>query len=131
MSVRRIEALVDSICDLFGGMYPGSEAYNLRNPLLVKSWARAGKHEIDEQGRRVFSSFLNGYKAGLYDIELKVKGLSRANVSPDSPLSELLRCYQIEGSVATKKIVSFLKRALQDESITENTLVSYFVDGSI
>lgn len=129
MAIRKIEALADAICDLFGGMYPGSDAYNLRNPLLVKSWARAGKHEIDEQGRRIFSSFLNGYKAGLYDLELKVKGLSRANVSPDSPLTELLRCYQIENSASVKKVVNFLKRAVQDESISDVTPVSFFIEG--
>jgi hypothetical protein len=130
MAVRRLEALVDAVCDLFGGMYPGSEAYNLRNPLLVKSWARAGKHEIDEQGRRVFSSFLNGYKAGLYDIELKARGTSRANVSPDSPLSDLLLCYQIENRASQQKVVSFLKRALNDESISINTPVSFFVESN-
>jgi hypothetical protein len=126
--VKRLEALCDSICDLFGGMYPGSDAYNLRNPLLVKSWARAGKHEIDEQGRRVFSSFLNGYKAGLYDLELKVKGLSRANVTAESPLIELLLCYQIENSTSVKKIVNFLQRALNDTSISPMTPVSFFTE---
>ena len=130
MSVRKLEALVDAISDLFGGMYPGSDAYNLRNPLLVKSWARAGKHEIDEQGRRVFSSFLNGYKAGLYDIELKAKGLSRANVTAESPLIELLLCYQIETSAAVKKIVNFLQRALNDNTINPMTPVRFFVESN-
>jgi hypothetical protein len=130
MSVRRLEALVDAISDLFGGTYPGSDAYNLRNPLLVKSWARAGKHEIDEQGRRVFSSFLNGYKAGLYDIELKAKGLSRANVTAESPLIELLLCYQVENATSIKKIVNFLQRALNDPTISPMTPVSYFVENS-
>lgn len=128
MSVKRIEFLCDAICDVFGGMYPGSDAYRLRNPLLVKSWARAGKHETDEYGRRIFSSFLNGYKAGLFDLDLKVKGQSRANVSPESPLSELLRCYEITNSVAVNKVVNFLRKAIQDESINSSTLVSYFLE---
>jgi hypothetical protein len=128
MSVKKIEYLADAIGVLFGMDYPESDAYKLRNPLLVKSWARAGKHETDEQGRRIFSSFLNGYKAGLFDLELKVRGQSRANVNSDSPLTELLRCYLIENSVSVSKVVNFLRRALNDQNISSETPVSYFLE---
>ena len=79
--MNKIEALVDSIGRCNGMGDPESQCYKLRNPLLIRSFARPGKHETDDQGRRVFSSFLSGYKAGLFDIESKITGKSRAGLS--------------------------------------------------
>ena len=59
------EVLVDAIAYFHRAHEPESLAYRLHNPLLLRSFARAGKHEIDEQGRRVFHSSLAGYKAAI------------------------------------------------------------------
>ena len=65
MKINRIEVLVDALSVLNGVNKPDSEAYQLRNPLLLRSFARPGKHDVDEQGRRVFDSYLGGYKAAV------------------------------------------------------------------
>lgn len=125
--MKKVEALLDSIANLNRALDPESECYKLRNPLLIKSFAKPGKHPIDEKGRREFSSYLNGYKAALFDIEVKISGKSRANVGSESELRDLLMCYDITDQFSIKKIVNFLRRALGDQNITENTPVSYFV----
>ena len=126
--ISKIEALLDAIGKLNGCFDPEQEAYRLRNPLLIKSFARPGKHQIDEKGRRIFSSFLNGYKACLFDLELKVSGRSRARVDVNSTLEQLLACYEIRTKMAIDHVISFVRRALNDQSISAATPVSFFAD---
>lgn len=128
--MKKIEALADAIGKLNGcPCDPESEAYRLRNPLLIPSWALLGKHETDEKGRRIFTSLLNGYKAGLFDLQMKISGNSRTKtVKPQSPLSALLACYSITSLGSIDYILSFLRRALQDKEITADTPVSYFAE---
>lgn len=125
--VSRVEALVDAIAQFNSAEDPGSEAYLLRNPLLLKSFARPGKHEIDEQGRRIFTSWVSGYRAAVFDLELKVGGKSRAGVKPEDPLSRLLATYGIKDPGGVSVAVSFLRRALGDSEIKRDTPVSYFL----
>lgn len=127
--VNKIEALVDAIGRVNGTMDPDSAAYTLRNPLLIRSFAKPGKHETDEAGRRVFSSFLSGYKAGLFDMELKITGKSRAGLTTDNTLTNLLNVYGVKEPGGISTIVSFLRRALKDPSINATTPLSYFIQG--
>lgn len=128
--MNKIEALVDAIARANGMADPESAPYRLRNPLLIRSFARPGKHETDENGRRIFSSLLSGYKAGLFDIELKLTGKSRAGLKPDNTLANLLAVYGIKELGGISLIVSFLRRALKDQTISGSTPLSYFTDGS-
>lgn len=122
----KLEALVDAIGKANGIHNPESETYKLRNPLLIKSFARPGKHETDEKGRRIFSSMLSGYKAGLFDIDLKIRGKSRAGLQPTDTLANLLAVYGIKEPGGISNIVSFLRRALSDQEINAYTPLSYF-----
>lgn len=124
--MNKIEALVDAIGKTNGIHNPESEAYRLRNPLLIRSFARPGKHETDEQGRRVFKSLLSGYKAALFDMELKVRGQSRAGLQPTSTLANVLGVYGIHEPGGISNVVSFLRRALNDQAISALTPLSYF-----
>jgi len=125
--VNKVEAILDAVCQYTGGMNdPESDAYKLRNPLMVRSFAQLGKHQTDGKGHRVFSSFINGYKAGVFDLECKINGRTRANVTPNSPLEALLGCYEIRGVSAVDCIVSFLRIALEDPEITGKTPLTYF-----
>lgn len=124
--LNKIEALVDAIGKANGIHNPESETYKLRNPLLIKSFARPGKHETDEKGRRIFSSLLSGYKAGLFDIELKITGKSRAGLCSTDTLANLLAVYGIKEPGGISNIVSFLRRALSDQEISASTPLSYF-----
>ena len=128
MSVKRIEALIDAISSLNGIHNPESEAYQMRNPLLIGSFARPGKHEMDKKDRRVFNSLLSGYKAGLYDLDLKLRGFSRVGLKPTDPLTSLLAVYGLTEKLGIDKVVQFLKRALKDPTISSKTSLSYFIE---
>lgn len=123
----KIEAIVDAIGNLNGTTNPEADAYKLRNPLLIKSFARPGKHIIDEKGRRVFESYLAGYKAATFDVQLKVSGKSRAGLKPTDTITALLGVYGLKEKLAIDRVVNFLKKALQDKQITANTPLSYFM----
>jgi hypothetical protein len=127
MAVNRVEAIVDSLGKLNGMSNPESEAYALRNPLLIRSFARPGKHETDEQGRRIFTSLLSGYKAALFDASLKIEGKSRAGLKPTDTLTNLLGVYGIKEGPGINSVVQFLRRALKDQDIDKNTPLSYFI----
>jgi len=128
MAVNRVEAIVDILGKLNGMSNPESEAYALRNPLLIRSFARPGKHETDEQGRRIFTSFLSGYKAALFDASLKIEGKSRAGLKPTDTLVNLLGVYGIKEAGGIKNVVVFLRKALKDESLSQTTPLSYFME---
>lgn len=126
--INKIECIVDSLARINGASDPESEAYQLRNPLLLISFAKPGKHDTDDKGRRVFSSYINGYKAGVYDVTLKCSGKSRANVASDGTLSELLACYGIKHKAGVENIVNFIRRALKNQDIYPDTPISFFLD---
>lgn len=125
-TVPPIEAIVDAIAKRNRIEVPSSLAYQLRSPLLIKSFAKPGKHVLDPEGRRVFPSLLSGYKASVYDMELKVRGQSRAGLRPTDKLKNLLGVYGIKDYMEVDSIVSFLRFALQNMSINKDTPLSYF-----
>jgi hypothetical protein len=128
--MSKLEHLVNAIARLNGLLDPESECYRLKNPLMLRSFALPGKHEVDLNGIRIFQSVLNGYKAAMFDIDLKASGKSRANAGPTSTLEQFLRCYEIKTPGAVDNVVSFLRRALQDQTLSKNTLMSYFTDSN-
>jgi hypothetical protein len=128
MSVNKLEALLDAIAHLKGySTNPDSTLYQIRNPLGIISFSRPGKNEIDDEGRRIFSSDLAGRRACLFDLELKVKGESRAGIKPEDKLENLLRVYGVSELLGQQQVVKFLKRALKDETISRTTPLAYFL----
>ena len=123
---NKIEAIIDAVGKLNGMHNPESAAYALRNPMLLRSFARPGQHEIDAEGRRAFKTFLNGYRAAYFDVGLKISGNSIAKLSADSTLSQLLTAYRITEPLAVDNVVSFLRRALQDQTISRTTPLEFF-----
>jgi hypothetical protein len=130
MAVDKIEALVDAIGKIKGVGDPSSDAYKLRNPLLIKSFAKPGKHETDDQGRRVFSSWLSGYKAAGFDCQLKLSGNSRAGLKPTDTLVNILGVYGVKELGGIKAVVLFLRKALEDVSISKDVSLQYFLDAA-
>jgi len=128
MSVSRLEALHDAIASLRGWNNPDSASYQLRNPLLVKSYSRPGKNIITDDGSRVFSSELAGLRACLFDLELKVKGESRAGIKKDDLLENVLRVYGVTERLGQQQIVKFLKRALKTQDISVTTPLTWFLE---
>lgn len=128
MAVTRLEALQDAIAHANRIQEPESDAYKLRNPLLIRSFALPGKNEVDEKGRRVFNSMISGYRAGLFDLQLKIEGKSRAKLRPEDPLSSLLCVYGLKEPSEHKRVLRFLRPALNDESLTTSTPISHFLE---
>lgn len=126
--INRIEAIVDSIAALHEYHKPDSVAYQLRNPLLLKSFAAPGKHNIDEGGRRKFSSFLGGYKSAYFDVELKIKGGSSTGLKPTDKLKNLLAVYGIKQEADQLSVVYYLRKALSNKDIDLSTELSYFIE---
>jgi hypothetical protein len=124
--MNKIESLLDAIASLKGWSNPDSLTYQIKNPLHIKSFARPGKHEIDEEGRRIFTSWLAGYKACLFDLDMKVSGKSRAGLKEGDKLSNLLRVYGLSESLGQDQVVKYLKRALKDQTINKETPLAYF-----
>ena len=128
MSVNKLEALLDALSDLKGYGTPDGTLYPLRNPLGIQSFSRPGKNEITDSGVRVFSSDLAGRRACLFDLDLKVRGESRAGLKKTDLLENLLRVYSVTEKLGMTKVVRFLRRALKDESISTSTPLTYFVE---
>lgn len=126
--VTRLEALHDAIASLRGWSSPESDAYQLRNPLLLPSFSRPGKNEIDAKGRRVFDSSLAGIKASLYDISMKISGKSRAGIKADDKLENLLRVYGIKEPLGMTQVVRFIRRALKTEDVSPQTPLTWFLE---
>lgn len=127
MSIPITEALIDAIGQAKGMDDPASEVYRLRNPLGLKSFAAPGKHEIDDEGRRVFPSLEAGYKAAVFDMREKLAGISRAGIRRGDPLHKLLAGGYGIGKAAQDGVVSFLRAALDNDKIDAETPVSAFM----
>ena len=128
MPVNKLEALLDALASLKGWASPDSESYQLRNPLLVQSFSRPGKSEIDDKGRRIFTSSLAGLRACLFDLQIKVKGESRAGIKKDDKLENVLRVYGITELGGQQQIIKFLKRALKTQEIKLTTPLTWFLE---
>ena len=128
MSTTRIEALFDAVASTKGWNNPDSVCYQLRNPLMVKSFSKPGKNEITEDGYRVFSTQLAGIRAGLFDLTLKVTGKSRAGIKTDDLLENVLRVYGIPELGGQQAVVKYLKRALKTQDIKTTTPLKWFTE---
>ena len=120
--------MVDAFAKLNGAGDPQSDAYHLRNPLLLKAFSP--RHDRDEKGLRRFKSFPSGYDNGVLDVAIKCSGRSfsaKHGLGPESPLSQLVCVYGNPIS-ATRYVVNFLRHALKDENITEKTPLSWFLE---
>lgn len=124
MAIKRIDALVDAYAALNGWHDPKSDAYQLRNPLLLKAFSP--KHERDEQGRRRFPSFAAGYDNAILDVRIKCMGKSFSKLTPDSTLIDLT-CVYGNTPAATRTIKNFLRAALHDDNILESQALGWFL----
>ena len=126
--ITRIEALFDALASLKGWNNPDSQAYQLRNPLMVKSFSKPGKNEITAEGYRIFSTQLAGVRAGLFDLDLKIRGKSRAGIKADDLLENVLRVYGIIELGGQQAVMKFLKRALKTQDIKTTTPLKWFTE---
>jgi len=124
MSISRLEALLFAIASLHGWHDPKSDAFHLRNPLLLKAFSP--KHEKDSNGRRKFPTIAAGVDNGLTDLAIKCGGKSFSKLTPDSTLGDLLAVYG-QPATATRHVKNFLRAALHDENIVESQKLGWFI----
>lgn len=128
--ITRIEALVDAIAHLKGSTTnPDGELFQIRNPIGIMSFSKPGKNEIDTSGRRVFKTWLAGYRAACFDVSIKITGKSRARIKDTDLLENLLRVYGIIELGGQQAVVKFLKRALKTQDIKTTTPLKWFTEG--
>ena len=126
--INKIEALLDAIASLKGYSNPDSPSYQLRNPLMVKSFSKPGKNTITEDGTRIFETSLAGIRACLFDLQLKVSGKSRAGLKSTDLLENALRVYGITELGGQQAVVKYLKRALKTQDIKTTTPLRWFLE---
>ena len=124
--MNRIEALADALSSKTAYADPQSEEYQCRNPLSLKAFLP--QQERTDTGLRKFHNIEAGIKACLYDLKIKCSGISVANIKADSPIRRLIRCYSMPDHI-TSDVVEYLRKALDDDSITSDTPIAYFVEG--
>ena len=127
MKLSKIEAVTDALSFVHKAHDPNSLAYQYRNPIMLKSYAKVGKHQVDENGIRIFESYLGGYKAAIFDVDLKVNCKSNAGLEPTDTLKNLLSVYGVNQEKERIIVVSFLRKAL-DKTIDLSTPLTYFKD---
>jgi hypothetical protein len=135
MAIKRIEALADGIAFLNRMHDPESDAYQLRNPALAHAYSYRHLGEVDNKGRRIFTSLIGGYRFLIQDLEWKCSGNTRARghngrLSSGDTLSDLLKSYNLD-NIADGHIfilTDFLNKALPDADISAQTQLSFFLE---
>lgn len=129
----RLEALADALMKLNGWDDPTSQAYQNRNPLLLKAYSLSRAQMQDERGVRIFTSFLGGYRAGLNDLFEKCGGRSRSKLATGAPLANLLGVMGAGHPIAQRRVTLFLRAALglQDNDVHAGTPLGWFLQTSV
>lgn len=107
---------------------PESKAFRLCNPLLLKTYRPEKK--VDSENYRIFTSVMGGFKAGIADLQAKSSGKNH-RLSDENSLRDLLVLYGFANEQTVKKIILFLRRSLQDENISANTPIKWFLETSV
>ena len=122
---RKLEALAEAVARYTGYHDPASAIHAARNPGALKAYLP--EQPQDAGGHRVFASVLDGYQALLSDLQKKVTGRSRSRLSPQDSLIALADA-RSESPVIARQWSSFLRAALKDEKVTQNTQLTYFTE---
>jgi len=125
----RLEALCLAIGKLNGCFDdPDSKAFKLCNPLLLKTYRPEKK--VDGENYRIFSSVMGGFKAGIADLQAKSSGKNH-RLSEDNTLKDILALFGFQNDMTTRKIVLFLRRSLNDESVALATPLKWFLEAPV
>ena len=138
MPVPRLEAVADAIGQLNNFSDPTSLSYQTRNIGLLRSYTLRTLAQTTKDCTRIFDTFQGGYRATLSDIERKCRGESRAHgadgriLDGNSKLIDLLWSFGIRHSLRysrpLEQAIQFLRRAIGDASIDEDTPLKFFLE---
>lgn len=122
----RFEVLALAIAKINGGLDdPDSRAFKLRNPLLLKTYRPEKK--VDSENYRIFTSFGGGFKAGVADLMAKCTGTAH-RLSKENTLRDMLKLFSFTDERAQRKILLFIQRSLQDDTVSLNTPMGWFYE---
>jgi len=128
MNTQRMEALVLVFGRMNGAFDdPESKAFKLRNPLLLKTYRP--EKQCDSEHYRIFSSLMGGFKAGIADLQAKCSGKNN-RLSAANTLKDVFAVFGFANEATARKMVLFLRRSLQDDSISLNTPLSWLLESS-
>ena len=137
-NIKRLEALADMIASLNDFWNPESESYQLRNPGMCRAHSFKQLNSVDEQGRRIFTSLIGGYRFLIQDLTWKCEGTTRAKgehgrLKPTSSLVDLLKAFKLNSLDKQMQAVAFLNMALKTlgttEEVTSETELKFFLEG--
>lgn len=124
----RLETLALALSHLNGAFNdPDGRAFQLCNPGLLKTYRP--EKAVDSEHFRVFGTMMGGFKALVARLQRQCAGEDK-RIPENGSLQDLLMRYLISNEAAVRKVVLFLRRALQDESITAKTEVTWFLEKS-
>lgn len=139
MKIRRIEALALVIAKYSGGFNPEDKAFQLCNPGRLRVFSNRTFPGEWNEGLRAFKSWTDGLRALIFDLETKCAGKSRTHMGPETTLKDLLGAWgmrepesaHLDGliywGIPPRKAVTFLRRALEDETIEKWTPIGWFM----
>ena len=128
--MKKIEALALAIARQYDILEPGSEAFITMNPGLLRSFSPDRLDVVNENGIRVFGTLQGGLRALISNLESKCEGKTRAQtdnggkINQQSSLNELCKTFPF---IKTRKIVEYLRDALDDQALSERTPLQYFL----
>jgi hypothetical protein len=124
--MTRIEALVVALGNLTGAFdTPDSKAFQLANPLLLKTYRPEKKCDSDHL--RIFSSIGGGIKASVADIQAKASGKSN-RLTSENTLRDLFVVYGFSDERIQRKIIVFLQKAVNDPDVYVGTKISWLLE---
>jgi len=120
----RLEILVLAISTKLNAAFePNSKAFELRNPLLLKTYRPEKKQDSDHY--RLFGTFMGGFKAGLADVVAKTNGESN-RLNDLNTLRDLMHLYGVHTDLSFRPVILYLRKSLNDSGIDADTPISYF-----
>jgi len=120
----RFEALALSISHINGGLSdPDSKAFKLKNPGMLKTYRPEKK--VDSENYRIFTTHAGGFKALIADLQAKCNGKNH-RLTVENTLGDMLKVYGFTNEAAQRKIVLFIRRALNDDSVSNSTKLAWF-----
>ena len=138
MSVKRLEAISECIAELNNYRNPESLAYQLRNPGLCRAHSFKQLDKVDDNGYRIFTSLIGGFRFLDQDLHWKCEGKTRAKgehgrLKPTSNLADLLRAFKMTNLTQQIQAVTFINSALRTlgtpDEVTLKTELKFFLEG--
>src|SRR6266403_4457838 len=101
---QKFEILALAISKLNGWDEPGTKSFELRNPLLLRTYKP--EKRADSEHYRIFSTIMGGFKAGVAELSARCSGKNH-RLGAENALRDLLALYGIRTELAVRKITLF------------------------